>query len=172
MPGRARDLRFFRAFVLEHKSSAQKVQKKIDVDILESVRRSLPLPPELNSNLHTLINVLRPALIIHPKLQNIAILDLTRPRFGVRWAQPNMVQKSPGTALGVFHVKLATEVNPDLRVGTRDDFGSKSEFVGAESVDGCEAKARAVGKSTNTQCGVTLAEIARDGIESKGTSGI
>jgi hypothetical protein len=133
-------LRFFRAFVLGHKPSGRK-STNVGIDILESIRRSLPLPSQLNSNLHTLINILRPALIIHPKLQNIAILDLTRPRLGVRWTQANMVQKGPGTALGVFHVKLATEFDPDLRVGARDDFGSKSEFVGAESVDCCEAKA-------------------------------
>ena len=83
-----------------------------------------------------------------------------------------MVQKRPGTALGVLDVKLATEVDPDLCVGARDDFGSKSEFVGAEGVDRCEAKAGAVGKATNTQRGVAFAEIAGDGIESKGTAGI
>lgn len=83
-----------------------------------------------------------------------------------------MVQKRPGTALGVLDVKLATEFHPDFCVGARDDFGSKSEFVGAEGVDRCEAKAGAVGEATDTQRGVAFTEIAGDGIESKGTTGI
>jgi hypothetical protein len=43
---------------------------------LESIRSSLPLPPCLDPDLHRLVDIFGPSLIIDPQLNDIAIFKL------------------------------------------------------------------------------------------------
>ena len=108
--------------------------------VLERIRLCLPLPIDLNLDLDTLVNILRPTLIIHAQLQQIAILQLIRPTFLIRIRQPHMVQKRSRTALGVLDVKLSPRFDPNLCMRSRDDFGFERELVGPVGVGGGESE--------------------------------
>ena len=68
LTGIARDLRFFKAFVLKPHLAIEKEADRDQGYILEGIGRSLPLPPKFDLNLDTFVNILRSSLIIHSKL--------------------------------------------------------------------------------------------------------
>ena len=59
--------------------SANAKQKNNRDNILEHIRCILPLPPHLDSDLDTFVNILHTALKIYAELQNISIFYLVRP---------------------------------------------------------------------------------------------
>jgi hypothetical protein len=62
---------------------------------LERIRLCLPLSSNLDTNLDTLIDIFRAALIINTELEHVPVLEFVRPALCVRRAQPNMVQERP-----------------------------------------------------------------------------
>jgi hypothetical protein len=65
------------------KTILSKLKKRRESKVtLESIGRSLPLPPKLDLNLNTLVNILRP-LLGSPLRAVISIFDLERP--GCQW---------------------------------------------------------------------------------------
>jgi hypothetical protein len=81
-----------------------------------------------------------------------------------------MVQKRATAALRISDEKLAPGLDPDLGMGTRDDFGFEGEFVGAEGVDSGEAHPRPVGETPDAERGVSFAQVTPNGIEAQGAS--
>lgn len=114
-----RAFKFFKALVL---SKNVRIQKKV-IKIarikehyysLECISASLPLPSNLHSNLHALIDIFRSPLVIYTKLYDVAVPHLERPTLRVRRTQPRVVQKRPTGAFGIFDEKFATSVDPYL----------------------------------------------------------
>ena len=71
-----------------------------------------------------------------------------------------MVEERARRGLGVPDVKFTTGFTPNLRVGTANNLAFESKFIGVLSVERCDAHARAISEPTNTECWVTLADIA------------
>ena len=91
----------------------------------------LPLPADFNLDLDALVDVLGPALVINPELQQIAVLELVRPRLVVRRREPDVVQERATARLGVADEELASSLAPDLRMRPGDDLALECEFVGS-----------------------------------------
>jgi hypothetical protein len=170
---RASDLRFLIAAVLrkDQPTEQYKIRGGIRKYSLERISRLLPLPPNLDPNLHTLIYILRTPLIIHAQLHHIPIFQPKRLTLHPRRAQPRMVQKRTRTALRVLDIKLAAR-QPNLRVGSGHHFGLERELVGAEGVDGGEPQAGAVGEAPDAEGRVGFFDVAGDGVEFERASAV
>ena len=109
----------------------------------------LPFPPDFDPNLHTLVDILCPTLVIDPELEQIAVLEFVCSAFRVRGAEADVVEERPGAALRVLDIELAACLDPDFRVRAAHDFALESELVGSESVRCGDAEPGAVGESPN-----------------------
>src|SRR6266702_3075120 len=95
--------------------------KKGKVNVLESIRRSLPLATDFDADPHTFVYVFCSTLIVDAKLKGVAIFEFEWARILVGGRKADMVEKSAGAALGVLDVKFATWFAPDFCVGTGND---------------------------------------------------
>lgn len=125
----------------------------------------LPLPPNLDLDLDTLIYILRAALIIHAQLEEIAVLELAGAALLVGRAEAHMVEERAGGALGVPDEELAARLDPDLGVRPADDLALERELVRPEGVGRREPEPRAVGEPPDAQGCLALAHVPADGVE-------
>lgn len=74
-----RVLSVFSALVLKVAFSSKINERERKRSILECVGLHLPLPPNFNSDLDALVNILCTTLVIDAELENIAVFDSKRP---------------------------------------------------------------------------------------------
>lgn len=117
----ARDLSWRKALVLMGESVMQLSGRKGKGNILESIRRGLPLATNLDADPNTFVNVFCSTLIVDAKLEGVTVFELKWARILVGGRKADMVEKSTGAALGIFDVKFATKFTPDLCVGPGHD---------------------------------------------------
>ena len=92
VPVRARSC--LMAFVLGETWSGRGTEETGERHKLECIRSGLPFSVYLDLYLHAFIDVFGPTLVVHPKLENIAILELEWSRLCVCGRQTNMVEES------------------------------------------------------------------------------
>jgi hypothetical protein len=95
--------------------------------VLEAAGGSLPATIQLNPYLDTSEDHLFSALEIDTKLDNIAIIDGKRSRFGTGRTEPYMVEKRARGALDVPD-KPATTRAPEFAVASTNDLGFKTNW--------------------------------------------
>lgn len=126
---------------------------------LERVRMRLPLPPHLNLDLHALVNVLLPTLVVDSQLQQVPIPQLARPRLCIRRRQPHVVQKRPAARLCVLDEEPPARLCPDLCVRTRHHLALERQLVRAQRVRGRQPQSRPVREPANPQRSVAFADV-------------
>ena len=142
------------------------------INSLEWIAVILPLPAHLDLDLHALVDVLGPALVIHAELEQIAVLQLVRPRLVVRGREADVVQEGATARLRVPNEKLASSLAPDLGMRPRDDLALERELVLRRCVGSSEPNPRAVCETADTQRRIALSHIARYGVEAEGPARI
>ena len=94
----------------------------------------MPLPPHLDFDLYTLVNILCAPLIIDAELEKIAVLELARTTLVVGGAEAHMVEERARAALRVLDEEPPARLDPDLGVCAGDDLALEGELVRAEGV--------------------------------------
>lgn len=81
-----------------------------------------------------------------------------------------MIEERARAALRVFDEELAASLHPDFRVGSANNLALERKLVRSQGVGGGDAEPRAISEASNTQRGLSLADVAADGIKPEGTA--